>query len=587
MGVKDKKKDSCNICARTIRENAKAVLCDVCNNWVHIKCNSISPSRYNQLCEEDNDESFFYIKCFNQELPFGFENDKSFNQTVTLGLNNDNSNLENLNINISKTEKKLINFLNKTISENNDPNIQNSFCKYYTTDELNSKCYNANQYFSIFHLNINSLQFHKNDLDALLDSLKVKFDVIAISETRLRKGIEPVHDVNLANYEKIDTPTEATKGGTLLYISENLNFKPRKDLEIYESKKIESTFVEIINESNKNIIVGCIYKHHTISPKEFTESMSTLLSKLSKEKKTCYLAGDFNMNLLHLEKKTEIEHYYDVITDAKFTPLITSPTRITTNSKTLIDNIFFNDFSSNIISGNLTVGISDHMPQFALVPRNFSKPMSQTTPTIKYGRKCKSIDTNLFNQDLDKINWDTTGLDDANQYGENFMNVFNQILDIHAPITQLKNSKQQQKRNTKPWITKDILKMIKLKDKTYQKIVKEENVITKTQLNETYKGQKNEITKMIRKSKKIYYNEYFAKNSSNNKKLWAGINQIINKCNNKTNNPMCIEIDVEGNVTTVTDPREIANAFNSHYTTVAENILKNADIEAIDPTMPV
>ena len=103
--------------------------------------------------------------------------------------------------------------------------------------------------------------------------------------------------------------------------------------------------------------------------------MSTLLSKLSKEKKTCYLAGDFNMNLLHLEKKTEIEHYFDVITDAKFTPLITSPTRITTDTKTLIDNIFFNDFSSNIISGNLTVGISDHMPQFALVPRDFSKSL--------------------------------------------------------------------------------------------------------------------------------------------------------------------------------------------------------------------
>ena len=77
--------------------------------------------------------------------------------------------------------------------------------------------------------------------------MKLKFDVIAISETRLRKGIEPVHDINLTNYEKTDTPTEATKGGTLLYISENLNFKPRKDLEIYESKMIESTFVEIIN----------------------------------------------------------------------------------------------------------------------------------------------------------------------------------------------------------------------------------------------------------------------------------------------------------------------------------------------------
>ena len=82
------------------------------------------------------------------------------------------------------------------------------------------------------------------------------------------------------------------------------------------------------------------------------------------------------------------------------------------------------------------------------------------------------------------------------------MSVFNQILDVHAPITQMNNFKQHQKRNAKPWITRHILKMIKLKDKTYQKIVKKKNAITKTQLNETYKGKKNEITKMIRKSKK-------------------------------------------------------------------------------------
>ena len=50
--------------------------------------------------------------------------------------------------------------------------------------------------------------------------------------------------------------------------------------------------------------------------------------------------------------------------------MITSPIRIT-DTKTLTDNIFFNDFSSKNIGGNLTVGISDHMPQFALVLRDF------------------------------------------------------------------------------------------------------------------------------------------------------------------------------------------------------------------------
>ena len=66
------------------------------------------------------------------------------------------------------------------------------------------------------------------------------------------------------------------------------------------------------------------------------------------------------MNLLQLPNNTDIENYFDVLTEKNFTPLITSPTRITGKSEMLIDNIFHNEFSSNIVSGNLTVGISDH-----------------------------------------------------------------------------------------------------------------------------------------------------------------------------------------------------------------------------------
>jgi hypothetical protein len=47
---------------------------------VTIGCTSsamASASKYEELCLEDNDESFFCIKCFNNELPFGLESDKS------------------------------------------------------------------------------------------------------------------------------------------------------------------------------------------------------------------------------------------------------------------------------------------------------------------------------------------------------------------------------------------------------------------------------------------------------------------------------------------------------------------------------
>ena len=54
------------------------------------------------------------------------------------------------------------------------------------------------------------------------------------------------------------------------------------------------------------------------------------------------------------------------------------------------------------------------------------------------------------------------------------------------------------------------------------------------------------------------------------------------KSKNSNNIPVCIEIDVEGNVQTITDdPKGIANAFNSHYTTVADKILSKLEYREI------
>ena len=49
------------------------------------------------------------------------------------------------------------------------------------------------------------------------------------------------------------------KGGTLIYISNQIDYKPRSGLNIYVSKAIESTFIELIYPKSKNKIIGCIY----------------------------------------------------------------------------------------------------------------------------------------------------------------------------------------------------------------------------------------------------------------------------------------------------------------------------------------
>ena len=81
--------------------------------------------------------------------------------------------------------------------------------------------------------------------------------------------------------------------------------------------------------------------------------------------------------------------------------------------------------------------------------------------------------------------------DDVNQYTVNFLNVFNQLLDVHAPLKNVKLTNANHKQKLKPWIDKDILKLVKIKDKIYAKFIKEKNSVKKQDLFKDYKTKKN------------------------------------------------------------------------------------------------
>ena len=92
-------------------------------------------------------------------------------------------------------------------------------CNYYDIDEFNKAKFNPSKSFSILHLNIHSIKKHIEELRITLDLLNFKFDIIALSETKIQKGTNPFIDINLEGYQvSIGTPTEATKGRVLLYI---------------------------------------------------------------------------------------------------------------------------------------------------------------------------------------------------------------------------------------------------------------------------------------------------------------------------------------------------------------------------------
>ena len=85
-------------------------------------------------------------------------------------------------------------------------------------------------------MNISSLCHNFDELHTLLARIKVKFNIIGITVTRLKKHTVRNINLNPNGYAIEHTPTEANCGGALIYIDNSLNYTFRNDLAMYQKK---------------------------------------------------------------------------------------------------------------------------------------------------------------------------------------------------------------------------------------------------------------------------------------------------------------------------------------------------------------
>ena len=296
-----------------------------------------------------------------------------------------------------------------------------------------------NKLLSLFHINACSLNKNFDDLQHFLSCTKKNFDIIAISETRITKHVSLLNNLNLNNYYFEFTPTETSAGGTLLYIANHLSYKCRNDLNIYKKNELESTFIEIVNPKKSNILVGVIYRHPSMDLADFNcNYLNKLLENISKEQKSIFLLGDFNVNLLNYNEHNQTNEFLDSLTSTSFIPLILQPTRITSHSNILIDNIFSNVIDPDIISGNLTATISDHLPQFSIIPNMFGNIPGNKSNI--YERDWSKFDKENFILDYFSVDWeDLLKIDELNadKSIKKFLDKINMLLDTYAPLKRV------------------------------------------------------------------------------------------------------------------------------------------------------
>ena len=113
---------------------------------------------------------------------------------------------------------------------------------------------------------------------------------------------------------------------------------------------------------------------------------------------------DFNINILNCDSDKDTTDFVDTIYASLLYTTINTPTQITATSKTLIDNIFYNDFTKKVRPGNIATSISDHLTQFLII-------RDQTTNFDNSGKKeaqkIRKFSKESFLACLIQIDWDS------------------------------------------------------------------------------------------------------------------------------------------------------------------------------------
>ena len=506
-----------------------------------------------------NKNSFPFNNCNNKEI---------ININNCDYLPKDNIIINNLpNYKISEQAIKASNF-NNQYNLNSDVNLSNLLgCKYYSCDDFHNLKFKNNHHknVNIFHNNFNGLESKFDEFHSFLSCTPFNLDIITITETSQLNNSNDSNfkkKVDIKGYTLNSLATNTSKGGVAIYTKNKFVIIERHDLNI-TNDHFECLWIEIKNKNCKNIVVASIYRHphDTLDVyNSFLDYLENTLIKLIKENKELYICGDFNSDMLKTDVDVKYSRFYETLSSYGLVPFILLPTRITETSATIVDNIFTNNMTNTITSGNITTNFSDHFSQFISVNR----PKIDYKEDHIYRRDYTNFSEQSFRDDVSLQHFNNEFTDVNDQFNDFFFKLEGSV-NRHAPYKKL--TSKEVKLEQKPWITKNILKMIKIKNKIFNRKKRQpnnENII------KLYKLFRNRVNRELIKSKKEYYNQFFEDNKKDNKKVWEGIKSIININNNKSKNISQLNI----NDKIIDNPKDIVETLNNFFVNVGPNTEK-------------
>ena len=316
-------------------------------------------------------------------------------------------------------------------------------------------------------------------------------------------------------------------GGVGILLSSRCKYTRRRDLESNNNACIESCFVELKNW-NSNIIIGSLYRPPNTDATEFQGRLHKIIKTIRQEKKQIILGLDHNLDLLKESRHQPTHDFLEMLYDNGLIPTITRPTRITTSSATLIDNIIMDyGIGNRCNSGILEDNTSDHLPCFAIIPdiNPCRKELIKVTSRDIRKKNMEALKNKLADDHLLSTLQNGTLDDNFNSFHQELL----RLIDHFLPKKTRTIAKGALRRES--WVTPGLLISIRKCKLLYHRHLRDRTDVTKWN---KYRNYNQSLKRLKRLAKRKYHYDKCEEHKHNTRKLWKTINSVIKGINNKT-----------------------------------------------------
>ena len=394
---------------------------------------------------------------------------------------------------------------------------------------------------SLCHINIRSLS--RSKLLAIRTSICDLYDIITLSETYLHQGVSnDVFDIQ-GFHEIIRKDRDGHGGGVAIFIRNSIVFKREYEFEV---PGVEAVWVSV-NTIEGKILIGSCYRPP--DKNDFWAALDTVIDNIKQSNvfKYMFILGDLNADFNTNNGRKLIK----LCNDQNLQYLIDEPTRVTSTSQTVLDQLLTNapNFISNI-DVSPPVSTNDHCTIGAKI--NFK--ISKKSPYHRHIWLYKHANFDQFRAALQNENFDDVfSYDDVDDICLAWSEKFLQLAKSHIP-----NKSILVRPNDAPWYTSSL----RLMKRKLLRLFRKFKMVKSEQKWEAYRKFRNEYQHALDKAEENYNNSLTdsLKNCKNSRGWWCTVKHLLGKGLFRSLPP----IETTNN-SFITDNKEKASAFNDFF----------------------